>query len=343
MTVLVQDSGIGISEQDQQRLFEPFAQAENGGQPARGGAGLGLVISRSLCERMGGCLQLSSQPGTGTQVRIALHLPTLPREASAKMTETIVLATTTPLNILVVDDHAANRLLMCQQLEFLGHRFSVAPDGQAGLEAWKAETFDLVIADCNMPVMNGYELARAIRQHEKQSQQPPCTVLGFTANALPEEIQRCKLAGMDDCLFKPLSLSALSHWVGGVKPTVCEPAFSLEGLKLLTGGNPALNRRLLTELLNSNRQDRQGLLALSGSSDPQSFIDIAHKIKGAARIVSATRLIDSCEALEATCRDAFDPDKVAECCTAMECAMHELDKALQSQIGKNDESRMTEA
>ena len=64
-----------------------------------------------------------------------------------------------------------------------------------------------------MPVMNGYELARAIRLHEQQTQQPPCTLLGFTANAQPEEIQRCKQAGMDDCLFKPLSLVALSQWV----------------------------------------------------------------------------------------------------------------------------------
>jgi len=120
MQLQVEDSGIGISEQDQQRLFEPFAQADNAGQSARGGTGLGLVISRGLCERMGGSLQLRSQPGLGTQVGITLHLPTLPREPGPKMVETETPATLTPLNVLVVDDHAANRLLMCQQLEFLG-------------------------------------------------------------------------------------------------------------------------------------------------------------------------------------------------------------------------------
>jgi two-component system sensor histidine kinase EvgS len=252
------------------------------------------------------------------------------------------------LNVLVVDDHAANRLLMCQQLEFLGHRFSVAADGQAGFAAWKSDVFDLVIADCNMPVMNGYELAQAIRRHEQHTHQPRCTLLGFTANAQPEEIQRCKQAGMDDCLFKPLSLVALSQWVMGIrgikeiKPTVVTPAFSLQGLHALTGGNPASNLRLLTELLNSNRLDRQELLALSYTPDPQPFLDIAHKIKGAARIVQATRLVDSCEALEATCHERFSPEKVSECCNAVERALLELEQALLQQIGQNDQGTIPE-
>ncbi|MGH8390046.1 MAG: transporter substrate-binding domain-containing protein [Pseudomonas sp.] len=343
MLLQVEDSGKGISEQDQQRLFEPFAQAVATGQSARGGAGLGLVISRSLCEMMGGSLQLSSQHGVGTQVQMSLLLPTLPREPRTEKAETQLPCTQVPLTVLVVDDHAANRLLMCQQLEFLGHRSRVEADGQAGFETWKADSFDLVIVDCNMPVMNGYELARAIRQYEHQTHRPPCTVLGFTANAQPEEVQRCKQAGMDDCLFKPLTLTALSQWVKGIGPAFMTPAFSLQALQQLTGGNPILNQRLLSELLDSNRLDRQGLLALSGSTDPQPFLDIAHKIKGAARIVQAGRLIESCEALEASCRDVFQPEKVAERCTAIEHAMLELDQQLLHKIGKKDESRMTKA
>lgn len=343
MKLLVEDSGIGISPQDQERLFEPFAQAKNIGQTAQGGTGLGLVISRSLCERMGGSLHLSSQPGVGTQVQLSLLVPSLPQESKVQTIETTPYTASVPLKVLVVDDHAANRLLMCQQLEFLGHRFSVAEDGREGFDTWKADVFDLVIVDCNMPVMNGYELSRAIRQHEQQTRQPPCTVLGFTANAQPEEVQRCKQAGMDDCLFKPLTLTALSQWVEGLSPTVHSPAFSLEGLQQMTGGNPALNLRLLTELLNSNRQDRQGLLMLRGSSEPQAFLDIAHKIKGAARIVQASRLIDSCEALESSCREFFHADKVAECAAAVERSLLELDRALLQKIDDNDNSRTTEA
>ncbi|CAI8735163.1 MULTISPECIES: transporter substrate-binding domain-containing protein [unclassified Pseudomonas] len=342
MLLQVEDSGIGISEQDQRRLFEPFAQANGTGQSGRGGAGLGLVISRSLCEMMGGSLRLDSQPGVGTQVQVSLLLSTLPLEQMSKTTETPIHTSTAPLNVLVIDDHPANRLLMCQQLEFLGHRFSVAEDGEAGFEAWKSGLFDLVIVDCNMPVMNGYELTHAIRDHEQQSDRSPCTVLGFTANAQPEERQRCKQAGMDDCLFKPLTLSALSQWIADIEPTDRSPAFSLKGLHLLTGGNPAMDLRLLTELLSSNRLDRQALQALSRSNDPQSFLDIAHKIKGAARIVQATRLIDRCEALERVCHEVFHHDNVAECRKAVEGAMLELEQALLQQIGQNDKSRMME-
>jgi two-component system sensor histidine kinase EvgS len=199
-----------------------------------------------------------------------------------------------------------------------------------------------VIVDCNMPVMNGYELTRAIRRHEQHSKRPPCTVLGFTANAQPEELLRCKQAGMDDCLFKPLTLTALSEWVAGIKPPVRDPAFSLQGLHLLTGGNPVMDRRLLTELQSSNRQDLLALRALSRSKDPRAFLDIAHKIKGAARIVQATRLMDSCEALEQVCHGVFHQEEVAQCCKAMERAMLELEQALQQQIGQNDKSKMTE-
>ncbi|MGL6243443.1 transporter substrate-binding domain-containing protein [Pseudomonas sp.] len=338
----VQDSGVGISEQDQRRLFEPFAQADNAGQSVRGGAGLGLVISRSLCEMMGGSLQLSSQAGIGTQVQVSLELATLPPERMTKTIEPSIHVTEAPLNVLVVDDHPANRLLMCQQLDFLGHHSSAVPDGEAGLRAWKDGVFDLVIVDCNMPIMDGYELARTIRQHEQQTQYRPCTLLGFTANAQPEEIQRCKQAGMDDCLFKPLSLTALSQWVGGIVPRVRDPAFSLEGLHLLTGGSPALNQRLLSELLNSNRLDRQQLLALSPSEDRQAFIDVAHKIKGAARIVQACRLIDSCEALETACHELLHPEEVVNRIKAMERAMLELEQALQQQMGHSNKSEMME-
>jgi two-component system sensor histidine kinase EvgS len=342
LQLLVEDSGAGISEQDQQRLFEPFVQAENSSQLPRGGAGLGLVISRNLCEMMGGSLRLSSQPGIGTQVRVSLDLATLPPEQTPIRAEPQILPSAVPLNVLVVDDHPANRLLMCQQLEFLGHQFIVAADGEAGFEAWKNQPFDLVIADCNMPIMNGYELARAIRQHEQHTQRSRCTVLGFTANAQPEEKQRCKHAGMDDCLFKPLSLTALSQWIEGITPTSRAPTFSLEGLHLLTGGNPTLNQRLLTELLNSNRLDRQALLALSRSKDRQSLLDVAHKIKGAARIIQASRLIDSCEALEKACNNRFHHDEVADCSKSMEHAMLELEQALQQQMARHDKSTMTE-
>ncbi len=341
MQLTVQDSGIGISAEDQQRLFAPFAQAQNGNRHGRSGAGLGLVISRNLCEMMGGQLQLSSQPGIGTQVCLSLAVDTLPAQLSGGQNEAEIKPARTPLSVLVVDDHPANRLLMCQQLEFLGHRFSVAENGCIGLERWKAGHFDLVIVDCNMPLMNGYELTRAIRQHELQTRCPPCVVLGFTANAQPEEVLRCKQAGMDDCLFKPLSLSLLSEWVDGITPASSGSAFDLQNLDMLTGGNPAQTRRLLAELLKSSHLDRQELLALAPANDRAALAAVAHKIKGAARIAQAAKVIECCEALEQACINAAPADELARHCEASSQAMLDLEQALQQQLALSEQSTMS--
>lgn len=341
MQLTVQDSGVGISAEDQQRLFEPFAQAENSHQLARSGAGLGLVISRNLCEMMGGQLQLSSQPGIGTQVCVSLPLETFPAQASTARAEPSIKTSQTPLRVLVVDDHPANRLLMCQQLEFLGHHFSVAENGRSGLELWKDGGFDLVIVDCNMPLMNGYDMTRAIRQHELQNRCPPCTVLGFTANAQPEEVQRCKQAGMDDCLFKPLSLSLLGQWVDGITPLSPTPAFSLQSLNMLTGGSPVQARRLLVELLKSSRLDRQELLTLALEHDRDALAVVAHKIKGAARIAQASRVIECCDALEHACAQALAREEIERRCEASNQAILELEQALQQQLVLFDQGAMS--
>ena len=330
----VDDSGIGISPAELRRLFEPFAQADNSGRMARTGAGLGLVISRSLCEMMGGTLRMTSQPGRGTQVQVHLRLTVLPALAIEPRPEPVIEAATHALSVLIVDDHPANRLLMTQQLEYLGHRHQVAQDGAQGLAAWQDGSFDLVIADCNMPVMSGYDLARSIRRHELEHQLAPCTLLGFTANAQPQEKQRCLEAGMNDCLFKPISLNALSRWMNAVTPVSQPQVFNVQSLHALTGGDPASIQRLLAELLSCNRTDRQELLNLARDADAQALTDVAHKIKGVARIVQATTLIAQCDALEEACDQAPAPERIQRCAQALDRAMVELDQALQTEIAK---------
>ncbi|MDO7895512.1 transporter substrate-binding domain-containing protein [Pseudomonas citrulli] len=330
----VNDSGIGISPADLKRLFEPFAQVDNGGRMARKGAGLGLVISRNLCRMMGGSLHMNSQPGLGTQVQVRLRLDVLPTAPACAPTEPVIETAAGVLNVLVVDDHPANRLLMSQQLEYLGYPYQVAHDGAHGLEVWQQGDFDLVIADCNMPIMSGYELARAIRRNESEQRRPPCTVLGFTANAQPEEKQRCQDAGMDDCLFKPISLSALSQWIKAVKPSRQPSVFSLQSLQALTGDDPSSTRRLLAEMLNSNRLDRQELRDVAEGGEHQALGETAHKIKGVARIMQATALIQHCEALEEACHPASAPGRIRDCVEALDQAMIDVGVALETALAK---------
>ena len=324
----VEDTGIGISQRDQARLFEPFAQVESSGQLALGGAGLGLVICRSLCEMMGGKLELSSQPNVGTLVQITLKMPTLPPCMGDATQEPAINPATRQLNVLVVDDHPANRLLMCQQLGFLGHRFTTEHNGAEGLKAWKKGTFDLVIADCNMPVMHGYDLTRAIREHEQASHLRPCTVLGFTANAQPEERQRCLDAGMDDCLFKPISLTMLSQRLTTLESLHTGPqVFNVECLYSLSGRDYARTKLLLEELLRSNQKDLEALTELPVDGGLLGFIDIAHRIKGAARIVGAQSLIQRCEALEQANLSNLELAR-----NEVQAAMQTLEQALTQQL-----------
>ncbi|MEQ7633928.1 response regulator, partial [Xanthomonas campestris] len=167
---------------DQLKLFAPFTQVGSHSQLTVGGSGLGLAISRTLCTMMEGQLSLSSVQGLGTQTEVLLTLPVLEALPNSRPFEPIEALPPRELKILVVDDYPANRLLLLQQLSYLGHSVKDEQDGAHGLRTWRNHSFDVVITDCNMPVMNGYELAKAIRDDEAACGKPPCLILGFTAN-----------------------------------------------------------------------------------------------------------------------------------------------------------------
>jgi two-component system, NarL family, sensor histidine kinase EvgS len=326
----VEDTGIGISAEDQQRLFNPFTQGSNNEQSARSGSGLGLVISRSLCKMMGGQLHLSSVLGKGTRVDVTLTLA----QASAGPAHS-PLPYHPPargLNILVVDDYPANRLLLARQLNFLGHHIVTAEDGVQGLALWQAGHFEGVITDCNMPLMDGYALARDIRVQERLRGMEPCLLLGFTANAQPEEAERCRRAGMDGCLFKPTGLEdlrlALASRTGAVASDEAEPLFDLSSLITLTGNDRAALNELLVPLLDSLKEDQALLPALLSQADFAKLHDLGHRAKGGARMVKAKALIVCCEALESVCerRDLVSLGATAD---AVGVAIDELHRSLE--------------
>lgn len=203
----VEDNGIGIPLEQQAALFQPFAQAEN----RRAGTGLGLYISRNLCQAMQGSLTLRSQPGEGTCARAEFYLPAAVSPPAPEDMATAVTAARTKLTVLVVDDNHANRLLLSRQLTWLGHECETVGSATEALAQWHSEKFDVIITDCNMPVMNGYQLAAAIRLAEQKKSCNPVWIIGFTASALHEVSLSCKQAGMNDCLFKPCSLNAIAE------------------------------------------------------------------------------------------------------------------------------------
>ncbi|MFW3899486.1 transporter substrate-binding domain-containing protein [Pseudomonas bharatica] len=295
------DTGVGISAEDQQRLFQPFVQVEPDSAQARSGTGLGLVISRSLCEMMGGRLSLFSKPGEGTEIRVTLPLRSLPESAEAQPGEAAPPMPSASLRVMVVDDHPANLQLVAQQLEFLGVHYRCLDNGEEALALWREARFDVLIVDCNMPGMNGYEFTRAVREEEKRRQRPACIILGYTANAQPEVREHCLQAGMDDCLLKPIGLHTLGQRLAGVTLHKAPALIDLTGLQPIIGDCPQELRRLLETLLRSSPDDQQRLIATDTHGDPQQLKSVAHQILGVARIVQAEELILACEKLEEVC------------------------------------------
>ena len=338
--IRVEDSGCGISSDDQHRLFSPFAQASNNGQSARGGSGLGLMISRTLCEMMGGTLALSSVLGQGTQIEVQVTVPTLIALAEPPALEISPLASGQVLNILVIDDFPANRSLLTQQLNYLGHRVTDAEDGAHGLRAWRNQHFDVVITDCNMPIMNGYELTRAIRDEERNRGLVPGIILGLTANAQPEEKARCLDAGMDDCLFKPISISGLNTRLASVRAAPVEVALhvqlrvevvDLTSLERLSRGDTEAIKGLLQDLATSNEQDMAKLIKLFTQQDRPGLADLAHRVKGGARIINGQWLVACCEALEVACEGA-NSAVLTQAVDDLQQAMEQLQEYLENYL-----------
>lgn len=215
VSLTVRDTGIGIAPEDQKRLFKPFTQLGVDDEISRQGTGLGLFICRTLCDLMKGTLTLTSTPGEGTSVCLQLRLPAAVASI-VKPESTTSLAPLLPhvKRVLIVDDYPPNLMLLRHQLEFLGHQVSEAQNGEEALTLWHMyNNFDYVLIDCNMPVMDGFTLAKRLRAEEKENARARAVLLGFTAIAQEEVIGQCRAAGMDGCLFKPCSQEEIGKWI----------------------------------------------------------------------------------------------------------------------------------
>jgi two-component system sensor histidine kinase EvgS len=327
----VRDSGIGIHDDDLQRLFNPFVQVNPHSQGARAGTGLGLAICRSLCEMMGGRLSIKSLPDFGTQVRLTLPLQRVGAPPLPAQVEDDVDVPDPGLNVLVIDDHPANLLLMAQQLGYLGLSQTTASGGREGLETWRAGQFDVLILDCNMPHMNGYQLAAAVRAEERRSKRPRCVILGYTANAQPEVRQKCLSVGMDDCLLKPISLRTLSQRLAAIPRRAQLAPFELKGLRSIVGDNHSERERLLTALHQSLQQDLVELMGLNPETQAIALGEQAHKILSAARMLEARSMMSACEAMNG---DALPVAQLKLRRQALARHMRRVEKALARELAR---------
>lgn len=229
LLIHVSDTGVGIPAEKLDSVFDAFVQCDNSTTRLFGGTGLGLSISRHLAALLGGTLSADSVPGEGATFSLELKCPV--GDTTAKNHTGIVESDesqTTPsadespgslldVRVLLVDDHPFNRLFARRSLEKLHCHVDMAENGHQAVEMYREDSYDLILMDCLMPVMDGYTATHAIRQIEGVGRRVP--IVALTAQAMEDDRSRCLAADMDDFLSKPLSMEALARivqkWTAG--------------------------------------------------------------------------------------------------------------------------------
>jgi PAS domain S-box-containing protein len=218
LEVVIADSGMGISAEAQARLFQSFTQVDNSTTRRFGGTGLGLVIAKRLVEMMGGEISLSSEPGKGSKVRFTLRLGRVTDTASAASAASAASpadAAARPWKVLVAEDNETNQVVICAMLESMGCRVATANNGREALAELERRNYDLLLMDCQMPELDGYETVRLIRRYETEARTPRhLPVIALTANAMAGDRERCLRIGFDDYLSKPFTGAQVREIVG---------------------------------------------------------------------------------------------------------------------------------
>ena len=323
---VVSDTGVGISPENQLRLFKPFSQGDGDATRQLGGTGLGLTICRRLAGLMGGTVEMLSELGVGTTMCVTLSMPVadpkeLPIPDSARAQEGLISITRSRRQapskldalregtlVLIVDDHPTNRTLLLRQVHTLGYAAESAENGVEALARWQAKAFGLLITDCNMPEMDGYQLTTRIRALESKLGAPRVPIIACTANALGGQLEKCLAAGMDDCLVKPVDLAQLmrklDQWLPLPNPHAIlesdrsNAAIDRSALAEISGGDLNVERSILSGFRLANDTDAAALARAVRDQDSIQVIRAAHRISGASKMVGALGLANICERIE---------------------------------------------
>lgn len=322
----VRDTGIGLSPDQQQRLFRSFEQADGSTTRKYGGSGLGLAISRRLAEMMDGEVGVNSQEGKGSTFWFKVELEPVPERASAGRMNTrdavehsrkkVAVPGFAELklqlqgaHILLVEDNPLNQEVAAELLKQVGVSVDLAANGAEALQQLEQRSYDLVLMDMQMPVMDGLTATRKIR---RQAQWRDLPILAMTASALTSDRDACIEAGMNDFLAKPIEpkklWAELARWInmpasaeGGdeVMTAASEPVSqalpSIPGLDTETGlklalDDPHLYRQLLQSFVRSHRDFKEQIDQATEEGDLERLVRLAHTLKGSAAQVGATEL-----------------------------------------------------
>ena len=289
LEVTVRDTGIGIPAEQQGRLFTPFTQADIATTRLYGGTGLGLTICRKLIALMQGTLVLQSEAGVGTTIRCTIPVTTHARQC-ATQEQAGSLRQDAP-TILIVDDHAVNRLVIQRQLEELGCIVVLAEDGPRALALLAYRRCQLVLLDCYMPDLDGYQVAREIRKSDAGSARRT-PIIAISAAVDAEHAQRCSDAGMDGILKKPIRLDDLRNLV----EAWCDIDLSLFARAAVP--NRHIDEQLKKMFRDSAKQSLGRIHQILRGHDQSWMATCLHRMKGAAMTLELSEIVEACEKFE---------------------------------------------
>jgi signal transduction histidine kinase/CheY-like chemotaxis protein len=323
----IRDTGVGIRPAVQAQLFQPYARSPGSPSWDPGGTGLGLVISKSIVEQMGGRIGVESIRGVGSTFWFEVPLVEAGAAAAPAPEATFQPGRAERLphgcRVLVVDDHPVNRSVALAQLATLGCTADAAADGQAALAALAQQAYDAVLLDCEMPQLDGYETCRRLRESERARTGGlrHTVVIAVTAHTRAEDRARCRAAGMDDYLAKPFQVEALAavldHWLGrgaeaaaSTLPGALAPALrealapagleqrlaAIDSLGKATGEE--LRRQVVEAFLDRGASDLETLRQALAREDGAALAAAAHSLSGSSGILGAGDLAAACADLE---------------------------------------------
>jgi signal transduction histidine kinase/ActR/RegA family two-component response regulator len=346
----VEDTGIGIPVQAQDRIFQSFSQGEQAEARRYGGTGLGLFICKQIVEMMGGTIGFRTTPGRGTVFHFTLPFPiaTGPGPDSAEPSRDADGEAGRPgakagSRLLIVEDHPLNQKVLCGFLAQFGLKADTSSGGHEALRLFAREPYDIVFMDCHMPGMDGFECTRALRLATVTGKRP--TIIGVTADAMQGTREKCLEAGMDDVITKPILTEelqrALSRWLGTAGPAKTQVTSTVPR-------SPWVDVRHLREMdewirsydpgfwERAQEQFRQSAVRLIASireagreGRPRDAGESAHALKGLCLMMGLSRMGEVCRILEEAAAQEGNEDwnaQVEELEICMEPSLTEMRK-----------------
>ena len=310
----ISDTGIGMTQEQCQRVFDAFAQADASMSRRFGGTGLGTTISKQLVELMGGTIDVRSKPGEGTQFSFILPLTAIDSTSHVQRLHAIQLPA---LRILIVDDIEQNIELLNLLLKRGGHSVDIGRDGQQALEQMAQHQYDVVLMDLQMPVLDGLTAARQRREYEKANGLKATPIIALTASVLAQDKKSASEAGMEGFANKPIDFPVLCNEIarvlgiqGSALAMRAEPKEALlidwSRGESLWGSKHKLVKEI-NRFCNDITVARETFVRLTEQQDFAELKALVHRFKGVAGNLGLIKIMHACKAIEQDCYDKVAP------------------------------------